>query len=244
MRGRQLREVALAADVDRSLSARFAPPEKRMGLLLLTAIDGDLSRVPVRSGEFLIRRMHYQFWIDALAAADGSGHPLAIAARQSFGNSPQLLDLLAELIGAHEQGAEAAPFGDAWRELTTQRQALLFEFAHRWLADGASPLDAEFLRNSGAAYGVARELCRARGTAQLTGARAEQLEAGCRSHWSIITHDLQQISASVRTAYLPLALVPTYLDLFRKSDKTIAAPLDQHPVARAWRLWRAAMRGF
>ncbi len=138
-------------DPDRFLTALFAPPEQRNGLLALYAFNHELARAREVASEPVLALIRLQWWreaVDGAARRHAVATPLAAAIDRG---ALQRADLHA-LIDAREIEAEPeiAAFAD-WRAYMLAGAGGVAVAAARLL--GAP--EPEALRPLGAAYGVA-----------------------------------------------------------------------------------------
>jgi phytoene/squalene synthetase len=235
---------ALRADADRALSAWFAAPDRREGLWLLAAIDGELGRIAARGTEPMLHSILYQFWREALLDAHGGGHPLVLAARGAFATSTTLTDGLATLVDAHEAASHRPAEGERAVRSEARRQSILFELADRWLAQGHGGPDLALLDACGDIWGAVRFAAGQCRHGQTEGDQSARLAALAAGVYERIRPQLATISPERRPAFLPLALVSSYLPLLTKPGRPIAEPVAPCSLSRLLRLWQAARRGF
>ena len=251
-------------DADRALATGFASGEGKRSLLLLSMLDRELSRIPAQTTQFLIRRIRYQFWRDALETGNeagggesadssesaGGGHPLAQALRAHFGDRPEALAVLGVLVEAHEQWGEQAaqqeqPSPDDSVQQFARRQGLLFQLGCGLLdSSEAVRLGGDFFQKCGEAYGFCLRLRYLKTDEMLSKELAASQLAKAKSSFEAIKTPLTATSRLIRPALLPLALVSPYFYLFQSADDIGAAEIQLHPAKRVWLLWRAMRRGF
>ncbi len=231
-------------DFNRALCARFAPSEKRQGLVQFCALDAELAKIPHQTSDPLLQRIRTQFWRDALFAQEGAGHQLASEMVTTFKADHPLFETLEDLIIAHEhyQGLEGTSTS-SW-ELYCKRQSVLFKLATTYLGEGSDQMDQSFYEQCGTAYGGAHFLCVNNSQSLKNNEEKENVYQQAMSAYAAVIADLASLVPSVRAAVLPLALVPPYLNLFQTSDKVQAQPIDLHSARKTWILWRAARKGF
>ncbi len=231
-------------DFNRALSARFAPNEKRRGLVQFCALDAELAKIPYQTSDPLLQRIRTQFWREALFEQEGAGHQLASEMITTFKADQHLLETLEDLIITHEHyhGIEETPTSSL--ELYCKRQSVLFKLATTYLVGISDQMDPSFYEQCGTAYGSAHFLCINNSQPREVKEEIENVYQQAKSAYAAVMADLASLVPPVRAAVLPLALVPPYLDLFQTSDKVQNQPFDLHPARKAWILWRAARKGF
>ncbi len=231
-------------DIDRALSLRFAPSARRRGLGLLIAFDAELEKIREQTTEPLLQRIRMQFWREALEDKRGNGHPLAREIITLYGMNSPVLGACEALIDAHENSMVDGG-GDGLPEGNSLRQAALFHLSCVALGDkNQSPATFDELEQFGLAYGGALGLCSGQGVSDEDPGQSRDLLSRTQGVYGDILSHLQELPKSVLPAFLPLALVPSYLDLFQSSDKQQDRALQLHPVKKAWQLWRVARNGF
>ena len=94
-----------------------------------------------------------------------------------------------------------------------------------------------------ARHGVAREdIVSGRGAPGLLAALAE-IRALARDHYQEASRRLASLPREIISAFLPLELVPLYLDRMEQPDyDPFKTPVEVPQWRRQWRLWRAARR--
>jgi len=94
-----------------------------------------------------------------------------------------------------------------------------------------------------ARHGVAREdIVSGRGAPGLLAALAE-IRALARAHYQEASRHLASLPREIISAFLPLELVPLYLDRMEQPDyDPFKTPVEVPQWRRQWRLWRAARR--
>ena len=234
-------EQNFQTDFNRTLSARFAPLDKRQRLLLLCALDFELAKIRHQTTDPMLRRIRTQFWREALFENNGGGHALAKQMIECFSSDPLLFSELEQLLEVHEQFQDSEPSFETYKAEYCQRQAVLFQLATTCL-EGVMPI--AFYERCGRAYGGAQLLCQKVQKPYEQEKYSKELLDQTQNAYAELKQDLHAVETHIRAAVLPLALVPPYLDLFQASDRAGSQPIDLHPVRKAWVLWRAARNGF
>lgn len=234
----------LDVDFDRAISARFARKDKRRGLQLLSLFDHELAKIPHQTMDPLLRQIRRQFWRDALSGQDDRGHPLAEELISCFGSHPSMLDDLETIIEAHERYDGEVLSPTSALSATNEREASLFGLSCRYIDNDSCLSSPEFFKTCGQAYGGSRLLCQWYGNTHQTTDDVEEMLLQTQAAYTFLASHLIRIPPSLRAAFLPLALVPSYLNLFHASDRTISEPIDLNPVKKIWILWKAARNGF
>ena len=156
------RTTARAFERDRYLAALLAPSRVRGDLVVLAALAGELSRIPVFVGERMIGEIRLQWWREAIDAGAGAGtrtgHPIADAVIDTIVRHGLPLATIHGLIDAQVDRLDPLPFADLDALLASLAawDGGLFEIAWRVLGGvGERP---SLLTASGQAYGISRML--------------------------------------------------------------------------------------
>ena len=232
-------------DIDRAISTRFTPREKRHGLLLLVWFDHELAKIRHQTSEPLLRRIRLQFWRDALDGKEGSGTDFAKQLTDHFVSVSSSGIKIADLVEIHEKFVEEQnSTGLLWNEYN-ERQAVLFRLASQYLDPvGTKGIADSFFDHCGVAYGGAQQLCRYMLTQRQTPEEVENVMEQIASARNALAADLAKISLYGRPGILPLALVSPYLHLFQRAQSTAIETTDLHPLKKSWLMWRAMRKGF
>jgi 15-cis-phytoene synthase len=229
---------------------------------------------PVAGSEPAIGEIRLQWWRDALQASDDTGHPIADAARAAARRHALPPALLLEPIDARllEVAGESLADDAALQTYLWKSEGALFALAGRVLAPEAAAAVEAAAAPSGRAYGLARLLLRlpgllARGRLLLplsrldaAGVTRSQLLAGDteprvasllaslheEARTSLVTsrHHVADLPREARLAFLPLALVPSYLRaLERPGRDVLREPAEIAPLTRILRIAAARWSG-
>lgn len=259
-----------AHDHDRWLATLFAPAEKRPHLHALYAFNIDIARIRDVVSDPMPGEIRLQWWRDALedaARGDVRAHPVADAFLETVGRCALPRAQFAALIEARRADLYDDPMPDlpaliAYCDATA---SCLFRAAATILAGRGADEAAHY---AGVAYGLtgimrALPLHATRGqclvpvtilekhsasTADvLVGRDTTGLRAALRELRGIAQDHLHQsgeaaggLSALVRPAFLPLAVLPLYLNRMQKRRYGPFTAIDVPLWQRQWRLWRAS----
>lgn len=245
-----VRQAAREAEPDRYLAALLAPRPVRGALIALSALVGEIVRIPEVVSQPMAGLVRLQWWRESLAAAAGGarkGHPIldALAAELAcVGEAGALAGLMPLLDGLDDALTD---MGDGERPdlaRLARAEAAAFTVAARVIAPAVQAPDG--LADAAAtAYGLARHLAqamargvapeRAEGDAQAAVARRALGEARAR---------LVDLPRRARISFLPLAMVEPYLSAFQQQRAPRPeAPDGVLPLTRIVRIWRARLTG-
>jgi phytoene synthase len=261
-------------DRDLWLAALFAPAERRRHLHALYAFWMEIDEVRAKVTQPLLGEMRLRWWVDTLEAPGGEGgaaHPVAdavmdtIAARGlSRGEFAAFLDAhvvdlyddpvetLAELlaycdatVGTVLRWSAASLGGRAHAEargaLADAGTALgLTRILRRLPLGGGRFVPLELLDR----HGVSPDDARAGVDSGPLRSALGELRALALGRFEAARARARGLDDATRTALLPVATVPLYLELMSRRDynpfRWVAEP---QPWRRQWRLWRAARAG-
>ena len=232
-------------DRDLWLAALFAPAERRRHLHALYAFWMEIDEVRAKVTQPLLGEMRLRWWADTLEAPGGEGgaaHPIADAvvdtiAARGLSRVEFATFLDAHVVDLYDDPVETLAALLAYCDATVG--AVL-----RWSAaclGGRVNAEADrVLADAGTALGLTRILRRL----PLGGGRFVPLELLDRHGASPDDARAGGLDDATRTALLPVATVPLYLELMSRRDynpfRWVAEP---QPWRRQWRLWRAARAG-
>ncbi len=261
-------------DRDLWLAALFAPAERRRHLHALYAFWMEIDEVREKVTQPLLGEMRLRWWADTLEALGGEGgaaHPVADAvmdtiAARGLSRVEFATFLDAHVVDLYDDPVETLAALLAYCDATVS--AVL-----RWSAaclGGRANAEADrVLADAGTALGLTRVLRRLplgggrfvplelldRHGVSPDDARAGvdsgplrsalgELRALARSRFETARARAGALDDATRTALLPVATVPLYLELMSRRDynpfRWVAEP---QPWRRQWRLWRAARAG-
>lgn len=257
-------------DPDRWAASLFWPSTARPDALALMAFDAELTRIADIVSEPMLGEIRMQWWQDAIAAGNASGHPVATALIATLDR----YNLDREAFGALIAGRQAALFSDPYIDIKALDAHLdatdgtLFRALARVLAPGRVPPPA--IDPAARAYGLTqrlrrlpRDLSHGRQTIPLDLLErfgvppAHLLERRMSPALRIVigallAHVRDDITAFTRSlpggepglsAALPTFLCPAYLKRIEKPGFDIFnQPIAVAPWRRLWILWRGARR--
>ncbi len=261
-------------DRDLWLAALFAPAERRRHLHALYAFWMEIDEVRAKVTQPLLGEMRLRWWVDTLEAPGGEGgaaHPVADAVMDTIAVRGLSLGEFATFLDAHvvdlyddpvETLAALLAYCDAsvgavlrWsaaclggRENAEARGALadagtalgLTRILRRLPLGGGRFVPLELLHR----HGVSPDDARAGVDSGPLRSALGELRALALSRFETARARAGGLDDATRTALLPVATVPLYLELMSRRDynpfRWVAEP---QPWRRQWRLWRAARAG-
>lgn len=240
-----LDDLVRRVDEDRWLASRFAPPDRRQGLMALYALNYEIARTPETVSQDDLGRIRLAWWRGAVAEIyDGKpvrAHPAltayAVLAREAeLPRAP-----LDALIDAHEKDFDAVPFA-TWDELDAYVDATAGSVMSLAIAICGGVAD-ELARAGGRAWGYtgllrAEPIWRARGRSIIpSGGSVEEMRARAKDAHAQARPLVQKLPPAGFPAVGYLAFVPTYLRRLGRGERD--APLWQ----RQWRMVFATATG-
>ena len=273
----ELREAAIAREPDRYLAATLAPAELRYDLIALAAFAAEISRVPDLVREPLAGEIRLQWWRDALTGGSGdaaAGHPVAVAMRAAIARFALPTEIVERVIDAQADALHGErPIDErAMRKRLAASEGGVFQLAARICAGDVADYDSSNREDdartadlAGLAYGLSRELLRARtyDAARLliphsllsdserdavvdarVDAAVDAVSSMARSAHADVAVRMRQMSRRRRLAFLPLAMVrPNLRALQRELGDSAAVPGDALPIGRLLRIGWAHVSG-
>jgi 15-cis-phytoene synthase len=254
-----LRNAAKANDPDRYAAALFAPNEMHDPLIAITAVAGDIARIPLSVSDPVLAEIRLQWWRDALEAlkqGNKTGNPLADNFSALLIQDRQFEQKFLTFVDARSAQVEAIALGDfgAVLEASIASETAIFSASIEAVKMTGEELDQSAITDAGQAYGAASfvrdlhkisERLRVRG--QTLDKAASVLEtAKSRAETSLIRlkSGKSWLSPPVLPVLLPVALVEPYFRLLQTSnDIALESPLELQPLRRLWCLWRMKRRG-
>lgn len=270
-----LGETVRAADPDRYLSTLYAPAAKRPALLALYAFNAEIAAIRERVREPLAGEVRLQWWRDALSARDAAGYPPAealLAAMDRYDLPLAALDatLQARIFDLYD---DPMPSRNDLEGYCGETASALMQLACLVLDPAAAAGTAQLSGHAGCALAIAGllrllPLHRARGqcyvpldmlaaagttreallaAAQEDGNRraVAAMSALAREHLRRFEAEAASLPASLRPAFLPVALAGPWLD---RIDSGRMDPLtevaDIFAIRRYWTLFRRAVAGW
>ncbi len=261
-------------DRDLWLAALFAPAERRRHLHAIYAFWMEIDELRAKVTQPLLGEMRLRWWVDTLEAPGGEGgaaHPVADAVMDTIAVRGLSLGEFATFLDAHvvdlyddpvETLAALLAYCDAsvgavlrWsaaclggRENAEARGALadagtalgLTRILRRLPLGGGRFVPLELLHR----HGVSPDDARAGVDSGPLRSALGELRALALSRFETARARAGGLDDATRTALLPVATVPLYLELMSRRDynpfRWVAEP---QPWRRQWRLWRAARAG-
>ena len=217
-----------AADQDRALATVFAPAEHRRALYALYAFNIEIARVRGAVKEPLAGEVRLQWWREVAAgerAEEARGHPVASALVETMRRYDLPLRPFEEMIEGRHRELEGPPLGAELEDYCRQTSSTVMDLAGRILGGGGR----DFAGPAGIAYAMAR-LFRAK-------AHQDDLRGQAARSYEQALPLIAAAPAAVAAAWLPVALVPLYLEARGHPANEVSA------LRRTWTLWRALRRG-
>jgi phytoene synthase len=265
-------QVVRETDKDRFLATLFAPANRRPALFALYAFNSEIARVGETIREPMAGEIRLQWWRDALERpGEARANPVAAALLDTVIRFRLPVRSLAALIEAREFDLYRDPMPtlaalEAYAEKTS---STLIELAAAVLGVRESDISAA-IRHGGIAYAIAGLLRAfpphaARGQLYVPldildrhGVKPEDIFTGRASpeiaaafgemrrtaleHYDAYAHAAAALPPVVAPAFLPLALVPLYLNRLARFARNPFQLIDVPQWRRQWTLWRAARR--
>ena len=260
-------------DRDLWLAALFAPAERRRHLHALYAFWMEIDEVRAKVTQPLLGEMRLRWWVDTLESPGGRGRRPSRRrrrnghyrrARTTAGEFATFLD--AHVIDLYDDPVETLAALLAYCDATV---GAVLRWSAACLGGQANAEARGALADAGAALALTRILRRLplgggrfvplelldRHGVSPDDARAgvnsgplrsalDELRALARSRFEAARARAGGLEDATRTALLPVATVPLYLELMSRRDynpfRWVAEP---QPWRRQWRLWRAARSG-
>lgn len=265
-------DVVRAQDRDRYIADLFAPEAARKHLLALHAFNVEIAGVRDVVSDPMLGEIRLQWWRDAIVHGAGGGHPVATALDATITRFSLPKHAFERLLDARlfDLYDDPMPTLNDLEGYAGDTSSSLIQLAAIVLAGGEDPGSAAAAGHAGVAYalsGIMRALPRsaARGQSYLPDAMIalrsvdkEALFAGratpelhslladlrtiARQHLAEAERELAELDPVVKPAFLPLALVRSYLERMDRSDYDPFAGVELTPWRRQWILWRAARR--
>jgi Squalene/phytoene synthase len=227
----QCQSLVEESDKDRFLASLYAPADLRPHLFALYAFDVELSRIPQRVSEPMIRQIRLQWWRDSISAIYAGGvqdHPVAIALAAAVKQASWPEQALQGMIDARETDfcAEAQSGIEALERFLGLAFSTPIQLACLLL--GQSCADAAGL--SGVAYGIGKSLLREPAQGLDRALLADHAKSRLQEARAV------QPPPAVLPAFLHVSLTEAYL---RAGAKGTA---DLLPLSRQFIVWRAGRR--
>jgi phytoene synthase len=233
-------ELVRTADQDRALATVFAPAERRNGLYALYAFNVEIGRVRKVVQEPLAGEVRLQWWRDVLGgsrAEEAQGHPIAKALLETISEHGLPISKFETLIDGRALELREWPVCDIaeLEHFSRQTSSMLMELAARILdRESESP----FAAPAGVSVAMTGLL---RTYSQQLRVVAATIEQSARESYRSALPLIVASPASITAAWLPVALVPLYLETLVRGRPLTR--LEVSSVRRMWVLWRAARRG-
>lgn len=268
---RHCEALVRTADKDRYLGTLFAPADKRGPLFALYAFNAEIVSVRERAREPMPGEIRLQWWrdvIDGERAGEAASNPVAAALVDTIARFALPQPALLAFIEAHALDLydDPVPTFAALEGYTRHTAGVVFESAARICAGPADDASAR----AGIAYGItallrsfALHASRGQLFVPLEAVRGDappgdifaghaspgllnalgMLRNRARESLAAFEALLPQLPVTALPAFLPLALVPGYLEEMERRDYD---PFRSDPSVpqwrRQWALWRAARR--
>jgi phytoene synthase len=253
--------AARAGEPDRFVAALLAPSEVRDDLLALAAFCAELRRIPDAVAEPMMGEVRLQWWRDAMAAAPApTGHPIADAWIAAIARHGLPTDTLNALTEARAFDLYDDPMADrmAFEAYLDRTEGFAFDLAVRMLTGRPATHDHRVAASQG--FGLVRLLAElprrrnalpfdltTRGDGSLTDDGRDlfdRLVQQARDAHATLRRSAGRMDRSLRAAFLPTAIVPTYLRHIQRRDREpLRDPIHMDPTLRMVRLAWARFRG-
>ena len=261
-----------ASDKDRFVATLFAPAERRPHLFALYAFNLEIARIGEVAHEPMAGEIRLQWWHDCLSGGDVSGHPVARALLDSFDRHNLAIEPLLELIDARRFDVYPEPIGTLaeFESYVRRTSSALFGIAARIVGETAAAGETEDA--AGLAYGISALLSAvgayaargrvyvpadvlarhgagpddvlAGGSTSAVTAALNDLIVGAHRQYETFFAQAKHMPASVRAAFLPVAIVPLTLRRLRARHDYAQQTFELSPLRRLQALTRAALLGF
>jgi phytoene synthase len=264
--------VVRTRDRDRYVADLFAPEPARKHLFALHAFGAEIARIPSLVSDPTLGEIRLQWWRDALAGGDGSGHPVAAAVietMRTFALPAAALDMMIEarIFDLYDDPLRTLADLEAYAGET---ESALTQLAAIVLAGGRDPGSADAAGHGGvgetlvsilhrlsvAPAGAAKYVPdalldshgvrRATLTARTVDARVVglfgELRALARGYLAQATAVAAGLDPAVTPAFLPLAVAEARLGRMERNAARPFASAELAPWRRQWITWRAARR--
>lgn len=262
-----------AGDTDRYLSDLFAPAESRPHLLALHAFAVEVAAIRDKVREPMLGEMRLKWWENAIRGDHGGSPVAAALAAtiERFGLPLIAFDnlLRARVFDLYD---DPMPSVNDLEGYAGDTESSVMQLSAMILAGGQDPGTAELAGYAGVARAIASmlrslprnaarrqsflpaDLLADQGVAEVDlkggrtspalGAVLVELTALARDRLATARRLATAADPALLPAFLPAAMVEAYL---RRMERAGFDPLqdgtDVSPLARHWRLWRAARRG-
>ncbi len=264
-------QLVRAADKDRYLATLFAPAEKRGPLFSLYAFNLEIAGVRDRVREPMAGEIRLQWWRDVLngeRAGEAAANPVAAALLDTVARFSLPAQRLIDLIEAHafDLYDDPMPTFDALDGYVRHTTATIFDLA-ALICGGPAEYASE---RAGLAWGItallrsfALHASRRQLFVPLQALEGEAFSADvfagqaspwlinglamlrnrARGHLEAFEAQLAQLPAGAMPAFLPVALVASYLaEMERPGYDPFKTAVEVPQWRRQWVLWRAARR--
>jgi phytoene synthase len=258
-------------DRDRYIADLFAPAAARRHLFALHAFNAEVARIRETVSDPNLGEIRLQWWREALLGS-GAGHPVADALIETIRTFALPLAGFEGLIDARSFDLydDQMPTVNDLEGYAGETSSALIQLGAIVLAGGHDPRVAKAAGHAGVAYALAglmrafpvhaargqcylpadlgrthgfdrAMLADRRATPELLATLAE-LRAIARRHLATALEEVAKAPASLKPAFLPLALVAPVLDRMDRPGYDPFAATDLPLWRRHWILWRAAGR--
>jgi phytoene synthase len=270
---RQCSDIVRARDPDRYLSDLFAPAEARPHLFALHAFALEVADIRRKVSDPTLGEVRLKWW-EAALRGDHGGSPVAAALAGTIAEFSLPLIAFDNLLQARvfDLYDDPMPTVNDLEGYAGDTEAAVMQLGAMILAGGKDRGTAELSGYAGVAVAVTevlRALPRNAGAGQsflpsdvLAKHGAAVVHVAARESTPAVRYVLADLRALARErltearrllpaadsallpAFLPAAMVETYLDRMERPDfdpvRTVA---DVSPLRRQWTLWRAARKG-
>jgi 15-cis-phytoene synthase len=264
-------QLVREADKDRFLATLFAPADKRGALFALYAFNIEVARIREAVREPMAGEIRLQWWRDAVesGAGEATAHPVAAALRDTIERFNIPVAPLIDLIEARSFDLydDPMPNAAALEGYAVKTSSALIAIAVAIL-DPSSAGASDAARAAGIAYALTgllrafpihasrgqlyvpldvlerhdahlEDVLSGRDTPQLRAALADMRQQA-RAHFAAFA--VAAIPSAQAAAFLPVSLVPLYLDRLDRAADTPFGVIEVPQWRRQWALWRAARK--
>lgn len=257
-------------DRDAYLTTLFMPAGTRPYVAALYAFGAEIARVPETVSDPMLGEIRIQWWRDAITEDLAGGNPVAIALLETIRKFGLPRDAFGRMLDARifDLYDDPMPSMNDLEGYAGDTMSSLIQMVAIVLAGGRDPGTADVAGHAGVAQTITtmlrqvprnlhriqalvpRSLMEARGleaaalregrdVAMLAPVLAE-LRRAALQHDHAARAGLSGVDASVKAAFLPLALASAYLSRMEKQADQPLATVDLAPWRRQWILWRAS----
>jgi 15-cis-phytoene synthase len=263
-------DVARKEDGDRYIADLFVSEPLRKHILALHAFNAEVARIRDVVSDPTLGEIRLQWWRDAIFQDLGGGNPVMTALSHTVRRFSLPVEAFGRLLDARvfDLYNDPMPTLHDLEGYAGETASSLFQFAAMILASGHDPGTAAAAGHAGVAYAltgllrafprhVARRQCYLpQAMLASRGVDAERMFAGesspellrlladlrtiARQHLAEAERELLRVNPELKPVFLPLALVPLYLDRMDRPGYEPFAGVQIAQWRRQWIVWKAA----